>query len=184
MVNEFDSVLSAARAGADWAWERLYRELAPGVRAYVRAHGAADPDDTVGEVFLQVVRNLPSFTGGEQEFRGWTYTIAHRRLIDEHRRRERRPVAPAPDEVLEAAAGAGGDVHDEAAARLEEAEVRAAIEALPADQRSVLLLRIVGDLTIEEIARVVGKRPGAVKALQRRALRRVEKAYPFPPDRR
>jgi DNA-directed RNA polymerase specialized sigma24 family protein len=43
----------------------------------------------------------------------------------------------------------------------------------------VLLLRILGDLTIEEIARAVGKRPGAVKALQRRALKNLEKAYPF-----
>ncbi|WP_431192015.1 sigma factor-like helix-turn-helix DNA-binding protein [Staphylococcus aureus] len=48
----------------------------------------------------------------------------------------------------------------------------------------MLLLRILGDLTIEEIARVVGKRPGAVKALQRRALKRVEGAYPFAPPER
>lgn len=59
------------------------------------------------------------------------------------------------------------------------AAVRAAIDELPPDQRSVVLLRIIGDLTIEEIARAVGKRPGAVKALQRRGLRRLERAYPF-----
>ena len=57
--------------------------------------------------------------------------------------------------------------------------MRAAIDALAPDQRAVILLRIIGDLTIEEIARAVGKRPGAVKALQRRGLRRLEEAYPF-----
>jgi RNA polymerase sigma factor (sigma-70 family) len=72
-------------------------------------------------------------------------------------------------------------VHDDAIAALDEAVVREAIDALPRDQRAVLLLRILGDLTIEEIARALGKRTGAVKALQRRALKRMESAYPFAP---
>ena len=180
----FESVLTAARGGADWAWDRLYRELAPAVRGYVRGHGAAEPDDLVGEVFLGLVRELPRFEGGEHELRALTFTIAHRRLVDELRRRGRRPVAPTDPEVLAETAGAGGDVGEEAIAALDEARVRAAIEELPPDQRSVLLLRILGDLTIEEIARTIGKRPGAVKALQRRALKRVERAYPFADLRR
>jgi RNA polymerase sigma factor (sigma-70 family) len=85
----------------------------------------------------------------------------------------------SPAEVVERAAGAGGDVNEDAEARMAYASVRAAIDELPPDQRSVVLLRIIGDLTIEEIARAVGKRPGAVKALQRRGLRRLERAYPF-----
>ena len=60
----------------------------------------------------------------------------------------------------------------------------AVLDDLPPDQRAVLLLRILGDMTIEEIARAVGKRPGAVKALQRRGLKRVGRAYPFPPAQR
>jgi RNA polymerase sigma-70 factor (ECF subfamily) len=63
--------------------------------------------------------------------------------------------------------------------------VHALLAELPTDQRAVLLLRILGDLTIEQIANALGKRVGAVKALQRRALKRIEKgAYPFgPPER-
>jgi RNA polymerase sigma factor (sigma-70 family) len=172
-------VLSAARAGAEWAWTCIYDELAPTIVGYLRAHGAADPEDVAGEVFLQIVRGLPAFSGGEQEFRAWAFTIAHRRLIDDLRRRGRRPVDPASADVIERAAGAGGDVHEEATARIADVAVRAAIDGLAPDQRSVMLLRIIGDLTIEEIARAIGKRPGAVKALQRRALRRLEGAYPF-----
>jgi RNA polymerase sigma factor (sigma-70 family) len=175
----FDDVLSSARAGAEWAWTRIYDELAPKIVGYLRAHGAADPEDVAGEVFLQVVRGLPDFSGGQAEFRAWTFTIAHRRLVDDLRRRRRRPVDVAPADVIERAGGAGGDVSDDADARMAYASVRAAIDELPPDQRSVVLLRIIGDLTIEEIARAVGKRPGAVKALQRRGLRRLERAYPF-----
>jgi RNA polymerase sigma-70 factor (ECF subfamily) len=184
LVHTFDSVLVAARDGADWAWAELYAEFAPRVTAYLRAHGAAEPEDLTGEVFLQVVRGLDGFAGGEPAFRAWLFTIVHRRLVDDLRRRSRRPAAPTEHDVLEAAAGSGGDVHDDAGAALDEERVRAAIEALPRDQRAVLLLRILGDLTIEEIARAVGKRPGAVKALQRRALKRIERAYPFEAPRR
>jgi RNA polymerase sigma-70 factor (ECF subfamily) len=175
----FGDVLSAARAGAEWAWTRIYDDLAPKVVGYLRGHGAGDPEDVAGEVFLQVVRALPSFSGGEREFRAWVFTIAHRRLVDDLRRRRRRPPQAASAEAVERAAGAGGDVPADAERRMADAAVRSAIGELPADQRAVMLLRIIGDLTIEEIARAVGKRPGAVKALQRRALLRLEGAYPF-----
>jgi RNA polymerase sigma-70 factor (ECF subfamily) len=179
-VQSFESVLFAARAGAEWAWARIYEELAPSVAGYLRAHGAADPEDLVGEVFLQVVRGLDGFSGPEPAFRAWVFTIAHRRLVDDVRRRVRRPAVPMEPEMLGDVAGEGGDVTEEAAAALDAERVQAAIAELPGDQRTVLLLRIMGDLTIEQIAETMGKRPGAVKALQRRALRRLEGAYPFP----
>jgi RNA polymerase sigma-70 factor (ECF subfamily) len=175
----FDDVLLAARAGAEWAWTRIYEELAPKIVGYLRAHGAGDPEDVAGEVFVQVVTGLPGFSGGERQFRAWTFTIAHRRLIDDARRRRRRPVDVAPSELIERAAGAAGEVHEDVEARMADASVRAAIAELPVDQRAVVLLRIIGDLTIEQIAHAVGKRPGAVKALQRRGLRRLGRAYPF-----
>ena len=175
----FDDVLAAASAGAEWAWERIYGALAPSVAGYLRANGAPDAEDLTGEVFLQVVRGLDRFEGGEAAFRAWVFTIAHHRLVDELRRGARRPVSPADAHELELLAGPGGDVHDEAVAQLDAAAVREAIAALPPDQRSVLLLRILGDLTVEQVARAVGKRPGAVKALQRRALARMERAYPY-----
>ena len=179
-MESFESVLFAARAGAEWAWARIYEELAPPVAGYLRAHGAPDPDDLLGEVFLQVVRGLDTFSGPEPAFRAWVFTIAHRRLVDDVRRRTRRPAMAMEPDVLSDIAGAGGDVTEDAAASLDAERVHAAIAELPPDERAVLLLRIMGDLTIEQIAEAVGKRPGAVKALQRRALKRLEGAYPFP----
>jgi RNA polymerase sigma-70 factor (ECF subfamily) len=175
-MDDFRSVLAAARMGEEAAWERIYRSLAGSVIGYLRARGAADPEDLAGEAFLQIVRDLDRFAGDERDFRAWAFTIVHRRLIDDRRRRARRP-AVADGPVPEVAAG---DVRADASARLERAAVLDVLAGLPVDQRTVLLLRILGDMTIEEIASAVGKRPGAVKALQRRGLRRAARAYPVP----
>lgn len=170
----FPQTLEAARTGADSAWASIYRDLAPAVLGYLRARGADDPEDLVGEVFLQVVRDLHSFEGDEREFRAWVFVIAHHRLLDEGRRRARRPVElrrePQSDEV------GSGDVEDEALERLATNGVRQILEQLSPYQRDVLLLRVLGDLTVQEVARVLGKRPGAVKALQRRGLQAVKRA--------
>lgn len=165
----FGSVLVAARSGSEWAWASLYRELAPRVLAYLRARGAVEPEDVAGEVFLQAVRDIGRFEGDERAFRAWLLTIAHHRLLDASRHRARRPVDAAPDEVLHDRA-ATGDVEEDAFRELDMATVRGLVGRLSPDQQSVLLLRIVGDLTVEEVARAVGKRRGAVKALQRRGL--------------
>ncbi|MEX1262867.1 MAG: sigma-70 family RNA polymerase sigma factor [Actinomycetota bacterium] len=165
----FDRVVAAAAAGAEWAWRELYRETAPAVGRYVRARGANDPDDAVGEIFCKVVRRLDSFTGDERAFRTWVLAIARNQLIDEARRRQRRPEEPVDHERL-AGAGPSGDAEDDALAHLATERVRETLSSLTADQRDVMLLRVIGRLTIDEIAEVVGRRPGAVKMLQARAI--------------
>ena len=167
--DKFDQVLTAARLGAGWAAELLWRSLAPAVAGYVRVQGAAEPDDLTSEVFIGVFRSLASFSGTEEQFRSWVFTIAHRRLVDERRRLGRRP----PPSSLETDPGDGPVGHSaehEALGRLGSEQVRALCERLVPDQRDVLVLRLVGGLTVDEVAGVLGKSEGAVKALQRRAL--------------
>lgn len=171
----FPTVLAAARTGAEWAWSALYRDLSPLVLGYLRSRGAREPEDLCGEVFLQVARDLASFTGGEAEFRSWTIVIAHHRLLDERRYHARRPADPQPGEVL-AERGDTGDVEEEAFRNLDVLRVRRLLAEVTEDQREVLMLRIVGGLTVEEVARAVGKRPNTVKALQRRGLAAVKRA--------
>ena len=167
-------MLGAARSGSEWAWASLYRDLAPRVLAYLRARGAVEPEDVAGEVFLQAVRDIGRFDGDERAFRAWLLTIAHHRLLDASRHRARRPVDAAPDEVIHDLAPTG-DAEEDAFRALDMATVRGLVARLSPDQQSVLLLRIVGDLTVEEVARIVGKRRGAVKALQRRGLVALER---------
>ena len=164
----FASLLTAALAGGQWAYERLYRSLAPAVAGYLRVRGASDPDDLTSEVFERAFSALGTFSGGEAQFRSWVFTIAHHRLTDERRRAARRP-APADCEVPDTVR-AHVDVEDEAARRLATERVRRLCDALAPDQRNVLLLRMLADLTVDDIASTLGKTPGAVKALQRRGL--------------
>jgi RNA polymerase sigma factor (sigma-70 family) len=169
----FTSLLEAAREGNEAAWQDLYNSLAPVVLGYLRANGAPDPEDVLGEVFLQVARDIARFDGEEPGFRSWVFTIAHHRLIDARRHSARRPVelSPEPPEP----GGHADDAADEALAKIGTDEVQRVLSMLSEDQRAVLLLRVIGDLSIEDVAKAVGKRPGAVKALQRRGLAAVKR---------
>ncbi len=170
----FESILSAARGDAGWAYERLYRDLSPAVRGYLRLQGAREPEDLTSEVFIGAFRGLGSFVGDEAKFRSWIFTIAHRRLLDERRRFAHRPLpveSPGRAEVDGYGRdGYGGDVEEDAFRRMSAQRVRGLCQSLSPDQRDVLLLRIVSDLTVEAVAVTMGKSTGAVKALQRRAL--------------
>lgn len=169
----FSSLLEAAREGSEAAWQELYNGLAPIVLGYLRANGAPDPEDILSEVFLQVARDIARFSGDERGFRSWVFTIAHHRLIDARRHAARRPVdlSPEPPEPR----GRAEDAADEALARIGVEEVHRVLAALSEDQRAVLLLRVIGDLSVEDVAKAVGKRPGAVKALQRRGLASIKR---------
>jgi len=166
---EFDGILGAAQAGAGWAWRRLYDDLAGQVLGYLRAQGAQEPEDLFGEILLQMARNIGGFRGGESGFRSWVFQIAHNRVIDERRHRRRNPIDPV--ESFDDHLDPEGDTtarHALDAVQLD--HVRSLIERLVPGQRDVLLLRIVSGLTVPEIAAVIGKSEGAVKALQRRGL--------------
>lgn len=172
--SDFDSVLCAAQAGAPWALERLYQALSPAVLGYLRVQGASDPEDLSNEVFLGAFQRIEAFAGEEEKFSSWVFTIAHSRLIDERRRTSRRPqlVLDASDVPVDRP---GGDAEDDALARLGSMRVQALCDALVADQRDVLLLRLMAGLTVEAIAESLGKSEGAVKALQRRGLANLRK---------
>lgn len=170
----FTRTLAAARMGSEWAWASIYGDLAPSVLGYFRVRCASDPEDLTGEVFLQVVRDLGSFVGGEREFRSWVFVIAHNRLVDERRRSARWPLDSIPD--VPGTAGWSDEVEQEALRTVAAERVRWIMQQLSPDQQAVLGLRVIGQLTVPEVARVIGKSSGAVKALQRRALRAVARA--------
>jgi RNA polymerase sigma factor (sigma-70 family) len=169
----FSGLLADARAGDERAWEEIFAELSPAILGYLRASGAPDPEDVLGETFLQLARDIHKFEGREAGFRAWVFTIAHHRLIDARRHAARRPVEltaepPEPGDRAD-------DAAEEALARIGTERVHELLAALSDDQRAVLLLRFVGDMSVEDVARAIGKRPGAVKALQRRGLAAIKR---------
>jgi len=166
--SEFAEVLAAAQAGAEWAWARLYRSEAGKILGYLRYRGAIDAENLVGEVFLQVARNIRAFNGSYLQFRSWLFTIAYHCLLDERRAARRRPTLPVAEFDDEEA---GPDATaDTALTAIETGRVERMLARLVPAQQEVLLLRVVGGLSTPEIAEVLGKKVGAVKALQRRGL--------------
>lgn len=165
----FEMTLAAARAGAGWAWTAIYQDLAPSVLGYLRTRGAPDPEDLTGEVFLEIVRDLHAFDGSERGFRAWVFTIAHHRLLDDRRARVRRPVEVMAEEAFDAP-DPNSDTEDRVLSSVNAEPAYRLIGRLSADQQDVLLLRTLGEMTVEEVAKALGKRPGAVKQLQRRAI--------------
>ncbi len=139
----------------------VYLTHAPAVRGYLRAHGVPDADDVLSEVFLNVARSLPRFSGDDDQLRAWVFRITRNRVIDAHRRRSARPAladAPVPDRPA-----------PEATAPVDP-ELVAALAQLTDDQREVVVLRFVADLSVEEVADLTGRTTGAVKSMQHRAL--------------
>jgi RNA polymerase sigma-70 factor (ECF subfamily) len=170
----FDQLLAGARAGAASSCRALYDTYAGRVLGYLRLRGAEDAEDLTSEVFLRVFTRLDDFRGDEQGFRGWVFTIARRALIDEHRRRGRRPTTVELTEAIPDALVAG-NVEADAVRCLEDDDVRELLNELTPDQRDVLALRIVADLPIEQVARILRRSTLTVKSLQHRgvaALRR------------
>jgi len=170
----FEPLLDAAREGASWAWERLYASLAAAVLGYLRSQGLRDAEDVSSEVWVGVFRNIGDFRGTEAQFRSWVFVIAHRRLQDERRRLGRRPVPEPLDPDRDDNVAAPDDGTEAAAlTRIATDKLRQACDQLAPDQRDVVLLRTLADLTVEQIAEVLGKSEGAVKQLQRRGFARL-----------
>jgi RNA polymerase sigma-70 factor (ECF subfamily) len=167
----FDEVLSAAKAGADWAWKEIYLDLSGPITGYLASRGATEPEDLAGETFLHMARAIHSFQGNEGSFRSWVFVIAHRRMIDARRSASRTVVSQSATEIE----AKGGNVEEEAVDQLTTAELVRALEVLTDEQREVLALRVIADLSLQETADVMEKTVGAVKGLQRRALESLRK---------
>jgi RNA polymerase sigma-70 factor (ECF subfamily) len=180
----FDVVLSAAQRGDESAFAILWRDIQPALLRYLRvATGEASAgsrstlvletaEDVAADTWLDVVRGLGDFTGGEAAFRGWIFTVARHRAVDAGRRAARRPARPVPNEALEWLPAA-----DEPAEAALEADATgralALIASLPPDQAEVVMLRVVAGLDVAQVAAIVGKSCGAVRVLAHRGLRRL-----------
>lgn len=149
--------------------DAVYRSLAPAVLGYLRARGAPEPEDLLGEVFLQVARDHERFRDGDdpEATRRWVFTIARNRLLDDARRRRRRPQGDGSP-VADRPAPSPADDLDPA--------LLAALLGLTDEQREVVALRYVAGFSLEEVARLTRRTVGAVKSLQHRAMENLRAA--------
>lgn len=167
------SLIDAARLGAGWAFERIYVQLAPAVHGYLRSQAIDDPEGAVNDVFLRAFGAVHRFDGSPSAFRSWVFSIAHNLVVDRRRFAARRPAEVAVAHLPEATPAVAVD--DEVLGRFEASPVAGVLRLLTPEQRDVLLLRFVADLSLEEVAEAQGRTVGAVKALQHRALASVRR---------
>ena len=175
-LTNFEGTLWAAREGSDWAWEILVRNYGPRLNRFFRIRGIDDPEALVGEVFADMARNLGTFEGDEKGFRSWVFVIAYRRLSDERRRLSRRPQETPTADVPEPRQSAPS-AEEEAMKSIGEEDAERLLDVLTDSQRDAVSLRVVGGLSLNETAEVMGKPVSAVKALQRRAIATLRRIF-------
>jgi RNA polymerase sigma-70 factor (ECF subfamily) len=170
---DFDAVLIAARDGEAWALADLYRSLYPRLRRYLAALDPNEGEDLASETWLDLIGGLSRFDGDETALRAFAFTIGVRRLADLRRRRRRQRTDPHDPDAL-AALAPTGDVEDEALESIGTAfALQTIVSSLPLEQAEVILLRVIGRLDAETVGAILGKRPGTVRVIQHRALRRL-----------
>ena len=172
----FAAVISAAGRGEHWALTGLFRAYQPMLVRFLRGQEPRAADDLASEVWVAAARRLPWFDGDELGFRRWLFTIARRRLIDHRRAEGRRCVQLMGHERLDRPDPAS-DRGDPAVLVTEQLSAQDAVDALidglPPDQAEAVLLRVVGEFPVAEVARIMGRSPGAVRVLCHRGLRRL-----------
>lgn len=163
-------MLRAAAHGDEIAFARLWRDSQPSLLRYLRVITGESAEDVASEVWLEVSRGLERFRGGESDFRGWLFTTARRRVIDLRRYAARHPVLLTEDpRELDRPAPS-----DTAGAALERMSTDAALEliaSLSPEQAEIIVLRVLAGLDVKQVARIIGKRPGAVRVAAHRGLR-------------
>jgi RNA polymerase sigma-70 factor (ECF subfamily) len=162
-----DAVVEEAREGDAAALATIYESVSPRILAYLRSHGSQDAEGLTQEVFMQLLPRIRRITGGASGVRALAFTIAHSRLVDEFRRRSRATELPYEAE-LDARTTEPAEI--EALDNVTAQRARSLLASLSDDQRSVIMLRILGDLSLDDTAQILGKSVGAVKQLQRRGL--------------
>lgn len=173
MIDDFHRTLRAAQAGDERAVATLWCELNHRVVRFLKVRAGDAAEDIASETWLTISTKLGDFQGDEVEFRAWLFTVARCRLIDWQRRQQRRPEHVTDDHGMSRRAAAD-DPATEALAMLDRDAVLALISRLSTDQGDVILLRVLAGLDVARVAMILGKRPGTVRMLQLRGLRRLE----------
>ncbi len=169
-----EDAFPAAVAGEGWALRIVYDALSPKVLGYLRSRGASEPEDLTSEVFLAVLPRLGTIDGGAPGLSALLFSVAHARLVDDLRKRSRRPPTVPYDVDTDRRSSASAE--DNALEAIGTSRVERLLAGLAPDQRDVLTMRLLGDLTVEQCAAALGKAPGAVKQLQRRGLDALRRA--------
>lgn len=171
---ELGAAVARAQEGDEAAFTVAYRLVQPGLLGYLRGLVGDDAEDVASEAWLEIARDLGRFKGDGAGFRGWSATIARHRALDYLRRQKVRPRSSALEQDVLELAGPHS-THDQALESISTEHAVELVRGLPRDQAEAVLLRVVVGLDAPAAARVLGKRPGAVRTAAYRGLKRLAK---------
>jgi RNA polymerase sigma-70 factor (ECF subfamily) len=169
---DLDDTVRLAQAGDEEAFRRLYRAQQPALLRYLRVLVGQDAEDIASEAWLQIARDLGSFSGDWDGFRGWTATVARHRAMDSLRAQRRRPqFSVSPEHFLDLIAKE--QTADRALELVATDAAVALVASLPRDQAEAVMLRAVLGLDAQAAGKILGKRAGAVRTAAYRGLRQL-----------
>lgn len=162
-------LIARAKAGDKDAVSTLYEGYAQSIFRYIsyRVDSDAQAEDLTAEVFLRMVQGLPTYIDSGAPFGAWLYRIAATQIADHYRNRHRHPSEP----ISESQPSDDTDPLGKTAKAEEREQLRAALQALPADYQNLLVLRFMQNLPHEEVAAILNKSEGAIRVMQHRALK-------------
>ena len=169
-MRDESQLIQRAQQGDLTALSELYNLHVDRIYQYVRYRTGDDQtaEDITAEVFLRAIESLDRYSDQGSPFIAWLYRIASARVIDYWRSSKRQQTAPLDDPLLQDDLVDTDDAID--IDFLQHQSLQTALQQLTDDQQNVIILKFLQGLSNAEIAQVVGKTEGAVKALQRRAL--------------
>ena len=172
------AALKAAQSGDEMAFATLWRENNSRLTKFVQSRtykSDLDFEEIVSETWLNVARDVRKFKGDYSGFTAWVYSIARNRIVDASRKRDR---TIRPQEELEEAfwIPSGQNIEKDFEADEGVKKIIEEINKLPSAQAEVLMLRVIGDLSVEDVAKIVKKNANSVRVLAHRGLTSLKEA--------
>jgi RNA polymerase sigma-70 factor (ECF subfamily) len=174
-VHEEESLIRRAQQRDQVALTQIYEENFDKIYRYIvlKIGDRTEAEDMTQQVFLNALQSISSYRFKGLPVSSWLYRIAHNQIVDHLRKKSKRGDVPL-DESLPVAAN--DDPRTETELKMEIEEVAIAAKNLTPAQREVISLRFTGDMSISEVAKIMGRSEGAIKALQHSAILALRKA--------
>lgn len=168
--NSEEQLINRAKLGDKTAISTLYEKHVDQIFRYIAYRVPEnDAEDLTAEVFVRMVESLPKFEYRGAPFEAWLYRIASARVADFHRKRNRRQV----DEINDKLSDDRPLPEEDMLEKQEHRQLREALSQLNEDDQKILILRFVERKSHEEVAKIMGKNPAAIRTAQHRALKKL-----------
>jgi RNA polymerase sigma-70 factor, ECF subfamily len=164
------SLVKKAKGRDPEAFGMLYDEYVDQIFRYVyyKVGNLAESQDLTGQTFLKAFENIDSYEMRDVAFSSWLYRIAHNLVVDFFRRESRRENVPIDDQPP--SVSPRGNPVETVLADLESERLYKAMHKLTHNQREVLVLKFIDNLSNAQVAEIMGISVGAVKSTQKRGL--------------